>query len=105
MAFNLQDIYATPVVVETSCYTVTNDFIDKVKSYEKKDALHNSISVNSYVLKDTYFSDIEKLIDEKVENYKTNVLQIRNKLKKQTKIPKKEGNKIKKGHQLGKRRF
>ncbi len=83
MAFNLQDIYATPVVVETSCYTITNDFIDKVKSYERKDAKHNSVSVNSYVLKNTYFSDIEKVIDEKVENYKTNVLQIRNKLKKQ----------------------
>ena len=79
--FNLTHINATPVVVETSCYKVTDSFVDKVKSYDKKGAVHNSLSVNSYVLKDTFFSDLEKIIDNKVENYKTNVLQIRNHLK------------------------
>tara|TARA_A100001388_G_C28593450_1_gene414582 strand:- start:68 stop:670 length:603 start_codon:yes stop_codon:yes gene_type:complete len=81
--FNLTHINATPVVVETSCYKVTDSFVDKVKSYDKKGAVHNSMSVDTYVLKNSFFSDLEKIIDNKVENYKTNVLQIRNHLKKQ----------------------
>ena len=83
MAFNLTHINATPVVVETSCYTITSDFVNKVKAYDKKGAIYNSVSVDSYVLRDSYFLNLEKIIDEKVENYKTNVLQIRNNLKKQ----------------------
>ena len=83
MAFNLTNIHAIPVVTETSCYNVTDDFINQCKSFNKKDALLNQVSIDSYVLEHPYFSDLAKVIDEKVGNYRTNVLQIRNKLKKQ----------------------
>ena len=83
MAFNLTHIYAIPVVTETSCYNVTDDFIKQCKTFNKKDALLNQVSIDSYVLEHPYFLDLAKVIDEKVENYRTNVLQIRNKLKKQ----------------------
>ena len=46
MAFNLTHINATPVVVETSCYTITSDFVNKVKAYDKKGAIYNSVSVD-----------------------------------------------------------
>ena len=83
MAHNLTHIYALPVVVETSCFSVTDDIVNQAKTYKKKKALINHVSEDSYVLNNPCFRNLEKIIDEKVENYKTNVLQIRNNLKKQ----------------------
>ena len=71
-----------PIQVESTPFRLTNDELNVITNTQYEDPKNNytSISSNNFLLKDTRLSRIKNFLDERVNNYVENVVEIKDKL-------------------------